>query len=78
MNDMAPRLQRGVDRSRGKARALREAGTRGVVVPHRGQRCEPAYALHTARCIAEARSESLEVFSAHTENTVQSFFGLEK
>ncbi len=47
-------------------------------VPHRGQRCEPAYALDTARCIAEARSESLEEFSAHTENTAQSFFGLEK
>lgn len=47
-------------------------------VPYRGQRCEPAHVLHTARSIAEARSESLGEFSTHTENTVQNFFRLEK
>ena len=47
-------------------------------VPHRGQRCEPAHVLHTAKCIAEARSESLGELSTHTEKTVQTFFRLEK
>ena len=47
-------------------------------VPHRGQRCEPAHVLHTAQCISETRSESLEELSAHTENTVRRFFRMEK
>ena len=46
-------------------------------VPHRGKRCEPAHSLCTAKCISEARSEALEQFAAHTENTVQSFFRVE-
>ena len=46
-------------------------------VPHRGKRCEPAHSLCTARCISEARSEALEQFAAHTENTVRSFFRIE-
>lgn len=45
-------------------------------VPHRGKRCEPAHASHTARCLAEARSEPLNEFAAHTEETVNTFFRL--
>ncbi len=45
-------------------------------VPHRGKRCEPAYASHTARCLAEAREESLNEFATHTEDTVKKFFRL--
>ncbi|MCP5536021.1 MAG: TatD family hydrolase [Akkermansiaceae bacterium] len=45
-------------------------------VPHRGHRNEPAYTRFTAQAIAEARGESLEEFSAHTETTVNDFYRL--
>ncbi|MFM1560784.1 MAG: TatD family hydrolase [Roseibacillus sp.] len=45
-------------------------------VPHRGQRCEPAYVRPTAECLAVARAESLESLAKHTEGTVESFFRL--
>jgi len=44
-------------------------------VPHRGQRNEPGFTHHTAQAIAEARGESLEQLAAHTEATVNAFFG---
>jgi TatD DNase family protein len=46
-------------------------------VPHRGQRCEPAYTRQTAEHLAAARSESLEFLASHTEMTAQDFFRLE-
>ncbi len=46
-------------------------------VPHRGQRCEPAYVRHTAETIAAARGESLPHLAEHTEATVKRFFRLE-
>ena len=45
-------------------------------VPHRGRRCEPAYARHTAEAIATARNEGLPQLAAHTESTVHTFFRL--
>lgn len=46
-------------------------------VPHRGKRNEPAYTRFTAETIAEARGESLEELSLHTEATVNTFYHLE-
>ena len=43
-------------------------------VPHRGQRCEPAFVAHTAEAIADARNESLPDLAAHTEATAEAFF----
>jgi len=45
-------------------------------VPYRGKRNEPAYTLHTASLIAEAREMSLEQFSAVTEKNVEKFYKL--
>ena len=45
-------------------------------VPHRGQRNEPAFAYFTAEAIAIARGESLEELAAHTEATVDEFYGI--
>jgi TatD DNase family protein len=45
-------------------------------VPHRGQRNEPAFTYFTAEAIAQARGESLEELSAHTEATVDTFYGI--
>jgi len=45
-------------------------------VPHRGQRCEPAFVRHTAEQIAKLRGISLEELSAATESTVDRFFNL--
>jgi TatD DNase family protein len=43
-------------------------------VPLRGKRCEPAYVVHTARCIAELRGVSLdEVAAAALANTERRF-----
>ncbi|MBT8043934.1 MAG: TatD family hydrolase [Verrucomicrobiae bacterium] len=42
--------------------------------PHRGKRNEPAYTRFVADAIAEARGESLEEFSDHTEATAESFY----
>ena len=46
-------------------------------VPHRGNRCEPAYTLHTAEAISEARSEPIQEFCDHTETSVHQFFQIE-
>ena len=45
-------------------------------VPHRGQKCEPAFVRHTAGQIAKLRGISLEELSAATESTVNRFFNL--
>ena len=42
--------------------------------PHRGKRNEPAFVTHTARALADARRESLEVFAAHTTSAARLFF----
>ncbi len=47
-------------------------------VPHRGKRCEPAHTSLTARHLAEARAETLQEFSRHTEETVNRFFRLKE
>jgi TatD DNase family protein len=69
-----------------KAHAIREAATfappdRILVetdspylapVPMRGKTCEPAYVVHTAKCLAELRGTTLdEIARATTENTVR-------
>lgn len=43
-------------------------------VPHRGQRCEPAFTADTARRIAEARAMTLAELAAETEEVCESFF----
>lgn len=43
-------------------------------VPHRGQRCEPAFVYHTAKAIATARNEDLPALATHTESTANAFF----
>lgn len=43
-------------------------------VPHRGQRCEPAYVADTARAVATMRGQSLEDVHRDTSATAQSFF----
>ena len=43
-------------------------------VPHRGQRCEPAFVRHTAEHIAKLRGISLEELAAATESTAEKFF----
>lgn len=43
-------------------------------VPHRGQRCEPAFVRDTAEALASARGESSEELAAHTESTANAFF----
>ena len=45
-------------------------------VPHRGQRCEPAFVRHTAEQIAKLRGISLEELAAATEATAEKFFRL--
>ena len=45
-------------------------------VPHRGQRNEPAFTYFTAEAIAKARGESLADLAAHTEATVNEFYGI--
>ena len=42
--------------------------------PMRGKRNEPAFAMHTARVVADLRGESVEELAAHTEDTVANFF----
>ena len=44
--------------------------------PHRGKRNEPAYTLHTAAVLAEARGMKLEEFALLTEQNVNNFFKL--
>jgi TatD DNase family protein len=43
-------------------------------VPHRGKRNEPAHVVATARHLAEARGESLDVLAGHTTATARAFF----
>jgi TatD DNase family protein len=43
-------------------------------VPHRGQKCEPAFVRHTADHIATLRGIPLEELAAATEATVERFF----
>lgn len=42
--------------------------------PHRGKRNEPAFTQLVAQTIADARSESIQAFSKHTEMSVNTFF----
>jgi TatD DNase family protein len=42
--------------------------------PHRGKRNEPAFTQLVAQKIAEARGESIQAFSTHTEMSVNTFF----
>jgi TatD DNase family protein len=44
--------------------------------PLRGRRNEPANVLHTARCLALARGESLEAFAAATTANARRVFGV--
>lgn len=43
-------------------------------VPHRGKRCEPAYAADTARAIAALRGEPVEQVAADTTRNALGFF----
>ncbi len=43
-------------------------------VPHRGQRCEPAFVVDTARRIAEAKAIPLSELEAATDSVAASFF----
>jgi len=45
-------------------------------VPMRGKTNEPAYVVHTATRIAEARGEDLEAFAAQTTTNAERFYGL--
>jgi TatD DNase family protein len=42
--------------------------------PHRGKRNEPAFTQLVAQTIADARAESIQAFSKHTEMSVNTFF----
>ncbi|MGJ8633690.1 MAG: TatD family hydrolase [Luteolibacter sp.] len=42
--------------------------------PMRGKRNEPAFAMHTAKLVAELRGETLEELTRHTEGAVAKFF----
>jgi TatD DNase family protein len=46
--------------------------------PHRGQRNEPAYTLHTATTIAAARGITLQELATITEQNVNHFFKLQR
>jgi TatD DNase family protein len=45
-------------------------------VPLRGKTCEPAYIVHTARCLAELRGETLETIAQQTTANVAKRLGL--
>lgn len=45
-------------------------------VPHRGKRCEPAYARLTAECLAGLRGIGFDAFAEATTRNAQRFFGL--
>ncbi len=44
--------------------------------PFRGKRNEPAYVVHTAKCLAELRGEPLEDFLRQTAANARALFGL--
>jgi len=44
-------------------------------VPLRGKRCEPAYVVHTARCVAELRGASVDQIAAATLANTERRFG---
>ncbi len=44
-------------------------------VPHRGQRNEPAYVVHTAKAVAEIRGVPLEQLARETTANFERFFG---
>lgn len=46
-------------------------------VPYRGQRNEPAYVIHSARAIAEARGVSLDELARETTRNFERLFGLD-
>jgi TatD DNase family protein len=46
-------------------------------VPVRGKPCEPAYVVHTARCLAELRGESFDDVARQTTMTAAKRLGLE-
>jgi TatD DNase family protein len=45
-------------------------------VPHRGQRNEPGYVVHTAACLAEVKGVSVGVIDEHTTRNARALFGL--
>jgi TatD DNase family protein len=45
-------------------------------VPHRGQRNEPAYVVHTANILAEALGVPLSVIAEHTTRNARTLFGI--
>jgi TatD DNase family protein len=45
-------------------------------VPHRGQRNEPAYVVHTAECLAKVLNLSPEVIDEHTTRNARALFKL--
>jgi len=45
-------------------------------IPYRGKRNEPAYVAHTARAVAQARSEDAEQMAASTTDNFERLFGL--
>jgi TatD DNase family protein len=45
-------------------------------VPLRGKPCEPAYVVHTARCLAELRGESFDTVASLTTRNAQKRLGL--
>jgi TatD DNase family protein len=47
-------------------------------VPLRGKPCEPAYVVHTARCLAELRGESFDAVARQTTLNVEKRLGLER
>jgi TatD DNase family protein len=46
-------------------------------VPHRGQRNEPGYVVHTAACLAEVKGVPPAVIDDHTTRNARALFGLD-